>query len=107
MFPTNIFFIAYLYRPRNCRSDGDRRPTPSYRSLGYRGWVSVVFPVYTQQRIDSRFFFSPSGVVASLLVEVFALVSGLLTVVVPLVTGLVATLLTLNLNIVVHVLGLS
>ena len=106
MFPTNIFFTAYLYRPRNCRSHGDRRPTPSYRSLGYRGWVSVFFAVNTQQHIDSRFF-SPSGVVASLLVEVFALVSGLLTVVVPLVTGLVATLLTLNLNIVVHVLGLS
>ena len=107
MFPTNIFFTAYLYRPRNCRSDGDRRPTPSYRSLGYRGWVSGFFPVDdTQQRIDSLFF-SPSGVVASLLVEVFAFVSGLLTVVVPLVTGLVATLLTLNLNIVVHVLGLS
>ena len=57
MFLINTLFIAYLYRPRNCRSDGDRRPTPSYRSLGYRGWVSVFFAVNMQHHIDSRFFF--------------------------------------------------
>ena len=49
----NTFFTAYLYRPRHCRPNGNRRPTPSYHSLGYRGWVSVFFHVYTQQHIDS------------------------------------------------------
>ena len=63
--------------------------------------------LWIRSSILIRDFFLPSGVVASLLVEVFALVSGLLTVVVPLVTGLVATLVALNLTIVVHVLGLS
>jgi len=67
--------------------------------------VGVFFPVDTQRDIDPRFF--PSGVVASLLVEVFLLVGGLSVVVGPLVTGLVATLIALDLNIVIHVLGLS
>ncbi|EDR06168.1 uncharacterized protein LACBIDRAFT_294686 [Laccaria bicolor S238N-H82] len=60
-----------------------------------------------QLQVVAPLVISVGGVVASLLFQVFLLVGGLSVVVVPLVTGLVATLVALDLNVVVHVLGLS
>lgn len=69
--------------------------------------IVVTTVAVVQLQVITPLVISVGGVVASLLVEVFLLVGGLSVVVGPLVTGLVATLIALDLNIVIHVLGLS